>query len=93
MDGGWRAKRLKLRKVFPTESEKSSWTGRSAFYFLDYRVMLRKSMATYRQPQHRKKEKSERLRGERDQIKLIDLRFERWQVLGFRRGRRRQDVL
>ena len=27
-------------------------------------------------PQHRKKEESERLRGERDQIKIIDLRLE-----------------
>ena len=29
-------------------------------------------------PQQRKKEESERLRGERDQIKLIDIGFERW---------------
>ena len=28
------------------------------------------------------REESERLRGERDQIKFIDLRFERWQVVG-----------
>ena len=33
-------------------------------------------------PQQRKKEYSERLRGEGDQIKFIDLRFERWQVVG-----------
>ena len=34
-------------------------------------------------PQHRKKkERSERLRGERDQIKFIDLGFERWQAVG-----------
>ena len=32
-------------------------------------------------PQQRKKEESERLRGERDQIKFIDLGFERWQVV------------
>ena len=32
-------------------------------------------------PQQREKEESERLRGERDQIKFIDLRFARWQVL------------
>ena len=38
------------------------------------------------------KEENERLRGERDQIKLIDLRFERGQVVGFRKARRRQDV-
>ena len=34
----------------------------------------------YTKPQQRKKE-SKRLRGERDQIKFIDLRFERWQVV------------
>ena len=49
-------------------------------------------MMAYTKPQQRKKEESERLRGERDQIKLIDLRFERWQVVGSRKGRRRQDV-
>ena len=36
-------------------------------------------------PQQRKKEESERLSGERDQIKFIYLRFERWQVVGFRK--------
>ena len=46
----------------------------------------------YTKPQHRRKEESERLRGERDKIKFIDLRFERWQVLIFRKARRRQDV-
>ena len=35
-------------------------------------------------PQEWKKEKRERLRGERDQIKFIDLGFERWQVVRFR---------
>ena len=40
-----------------------------------------KAMVAYTMPQQRKKEESERLRGERDQIKLIDLIFERWQVL------------
>ena len=49
-------------------------------------------MVAYKKPQQRKKEESERLRGERDQIKFIDLRFERWQVVGFRRARRRQDI-
>ena len=43
-------------------------------------------------PHQRKKEKSERLRGEIEQIKSIDLRFERWQVVRFRKARRRQDV-
>ena len=36
----------------------------------------------YTKPQLRKKEEGKRLRGEGDQIKYIDLRFERWQVLG-----------
>ena len=37
-------------------------------------------MVAYAKPQHRKEEERERLRGERDQIKFIDLRSERWQV-------------
>ena len=49
-------------------------------------------MVAYTTPQHRKKEESEQLRGERDKIKFIDLRFERWQVVRFRNARRRQDV-
>ena len=49
-------------------------------------------MVAYTKPQQRKKEESERLRGERDQINFIDLRFERWQVAGFRKARRGQDV-
>ena len=51
-----------------------------------------KAMVVYAKPQQRKKEKSERLRGEGDQIKFIDLRLERWQVVRFRKARRRQDV-
>ena len=43
-------------------------------------------------PQHRRKEESEQLRGLRDKIKCIDLRFERWQVVRLRKARRRQDV-
>ena len=37
-------------------------------------------------------ERMGRLRGEGDQIKFIDLRFERWQVVEFWKGRRGQDV-
>ena len=48
-------------------------------------------MATYIKPQQGKKEESKQLRGERDKIKFIDLGFERWQVVGFRKARR-QDV-
>ena len=35
----------------------------------------------YAKPQQRKKEESKRLREEIDQIKFIDHRFERWQVV------------
>ena len=46
-------------------------------------------MVAYAKPQQKKKEESERLRGEeRDQIKFVDLRFERWQVVGLRKPRR-----
>ena len=38
-------------------------------------------MVAYTKPQERKKEESDRLRGERDQIKFIGVRFERWQVV------------
>ena len=38
-------------------------------------------MVAYKKPQQRKKE-SEGLRGEGGEIKHIDLRFERWQVVG-----------
>ena len=38
-------------------------------------------------PQQRKKEESERLRGERDHIKFLDLGFERYQVVRFRKAR------
>ena len=49
-------------------------------------------MVAYTKPQQLNKEESERLRGERDQIKFIDLRFERWQVVRFRKAKRKQDV-
>ena len=43
-------------------------------------------MVAYTKPQQRKKEESEQLRGERDKIKFTDLRFERWQVVRFRKA-------
>ena len=49
-------------------------------------------MVAYAKPQQRKQEESERLRAERDQIKFIDLGFQRWQVVRLRKARRRQDV-
>ena len=45
-------------------------------------------MVAYTEPQQRNKE-SERIRGEGDQIKFIDFRFERDQVVGFGKGRKR----
>ena len=47
-------------------------------------------MVAYTKPQQRKKEESKWLRGERDQIKFIGLRFEKRQVVRFRKVRRRQ---
>ena len=38
----------------------------------------RKAVVAYTKPQQGKKEESKRLRGGRDQIKFIELRFERW---------------
>ena len=49
-------------------------------------------MLAQTKPQQRRKKEGEKLRGERDQIKLIDLGFERWQVERFRKAKRRQDV-
>ena len=49
-------------------------------------------MVAYTKPQNCKKEESQQLRGKRDQIKFIDLRFERWQVVGLGKAQRRQDV-
>ena len=37
-------------------------------------------MVAYRKPQQWKKEESKRLRGERDQMKLCDLRFQKGQA-------------
>ena len=49
-------------------------------------------MVAYRKAHQSKKEESERLRGQGAKIKFIDLRFERWQVVRFRKGRRRKEV-
>ena len=49
-------------------------------------------MVAYAKPQQRIKEGSERLRGEGDQIKFIDLRFARGQVVGFGQRKRKQDI-
>ena len=51
-----------------------------------------KAMMAYTKPKKWKKEESTRLRGEGDKVKFIDPRFKRGQVVGFRKGRRRQDV-
>ena len=54
--------------------------------------MLRKGHGILYPTQQWKKEESEKLRAEGDIIKSIDLRFEREEVVGFGKGRRRQDV-
>ena len=46
-------------------------------------------MVAYTEPQEWEKEESEKLKGERDQIKFIGLRFERGHVA----RRSRQDIL
>ena len=46
-----------------------------------------KAMVAHAQPQQRKKEESKRLRGERDQIKYIDLRFECLQAVSCKQAR------
>ena len=43
-------------------------------------------MVAYTKPQQWKKEESGRLRGEGDQIKFIDFRFQIWQVVRFRKA-------
>ena len=50
-------------------------------------------MMAYTMPQQKKEERRKRkLRGESDQIKFIDLGFERWQVVRFRKARGRPGV-
>ena len=51
-----------------------------------------KAIVTCTNHQQKNTEESERLRGDRDQIKFIYLGFARSQVLGFRKARRSQDV-
>ena len=46
----------------------------------------------YKNPQQWKKEKSIGLRAEEVNIEFIYLRSERWQVVRFRKARRKQDV-
>ena len=49
--------------------------------------MLRKGHGGLYKASTMEERKNERLRGERDQIKFIDLGFERWQVVRFRKVR------
>ena len=48
-------------------------------------------MAAIQSPNNGRKKKAKG-QEERDQTKFIDLRFERWRVIRFRKARRRQDV-
>ena len=43
-------------------------------------------------PKREERRKRELRKVESDQIKFIDLRFERWQVVRFRKATKRQDV-
>ena len=49
-------------------------------------------MVAHTKPQQRKKEESERLRGGGNQIKFIDLKFEKWKVEGFGKGRKKKNA-
>ena len=69
-----------------TAAERALWKEN---FFIE--SCLGKAMVAYTKPQQRKKEESEKLRGERNQIKFIDLRFDRRQVVRFRKATR-QDV-
>ena len=73
---------------------KTSIKSRSLRFFLLFSELCRgKAMvASYTKLHQHKREKSKRLRGEGDQIKFIDLGFERWQVVRFRKARGRIDV-
>ena len=46
-----------------------------------------KAMVAYSRPQQRKEEEGEWLRGERDQIKFIELRFEKIMLVSVKDGR------
>ena len=58
------------------------------FSFFFSELCWEKAMVAYTMLQERKKEESKRLQGERDQIKFIDLGFERWQQESKRKARR-----
>ena len=64
--------------------------GKENFSFYFSELYCGKAMVAYTKPQQWKKEGSEMLRGEGDQIKFINLRFEIWQVVGFMKGRRQE---
>ena len=54
--------------------------------------MLGKSHGGLYNASTKEERRGEKLRGERDQIKFIDLGFERWQVVRIRKARGRQYV-
>ena len=54
--------------------------------------MLGTDLVAYTKFQQQKNDESERLRGEGNEIKFVDVRFKGWQVVEFRKGRRKQDV-
>ena len=79
----------RLQHCYPTLS-RSYNSAKLWLFFSD--LCWGKAIVAYTKPQHRKKEGGGRLSVERDQIKFIDLRFEGWEVVRFRKARRKQDV-
>ena len=64
----------------------------ASVFLFSCKVCWGEATVVYTIPQQFKKEESEELRGERGQIKFIDLRFERGKIVVFGKGRRRQDI-
>ena len=82
----------KFSKIRPLNPCNLGFRFRFVDFFSFSELCWGKAMVAYTQLQQRKKEESKSLRGERDQIKFIDLGFERWQVVRFRKARGKQEV-
>ena len=63
------------------------------YFFPFFSELKGKAMVAYTKPQQRKKRRKRKVkRRGRLKVKFIDLIFERWQVVRFKKARRRQDV-
>ena len=67
-------------------------TGGRQNYFFSELFWGKGHWGLYKAPTKERRSKRN-LRGERDQIKFIDLRFARWQVVRFMKARRRLDSM